>query len=103
MFVLIDDIEKRVEALEKSKQDKNKLKFSFSNSSSSLIPPPVFTNEATNGATTPKTEEGREVTLDVKVQNANTVVGQFVYIVGDLPELGNMDESKAVTLSTSMF
>jgi alpha-amylase len=37
------------------------------------------------------------------VQNATTVWGQNVYVVGNTPELGNWDPSKAVLLSPSAY
>jgi len=89
MYTLIGDIEKRVDALEKSKQER-KLRFSFA------TPPaqPSFTNGKDDN-------EERAITLDIQVHNAQTSLGQSVYVVGNLKELGNWDTSKAVLLHTS--
>jgi len=97
MHVLIDNIEKRVEALEKSRQERGKLRFSFANSPQ--IQQPVFTAETTNGIK--GTEAEQTIVLEVGVNNAQTTMGQKVFVIGNVKELGAWDISGAVPLSTT--
>lgn len=100
MYVLLGDVEKRIEVLERARQEKGKLKFSFPTANSSITPP-SFDKESQNGVK--EEEQERNITLDITVQNANTTMGQRIYVVGSLEALGNWDTSKAVPLNTSMF
>lgn len=89
MYVLLGDIEKRLGALEVARQEKSKLRFSFTNT-----PPAqqVKGNDAQDGY----------VTLEFQVGNAHTDHHhQAVYVVGNLDELGAWNLSNAVPLSTS--
>jgi hypothetical protein len=96
MYLLVSDIEKRLEVLEKSKQERGKLRFSLSNTTP--IAQPQFESESAND---PKGDAGRTINLEIQVKNAKTDLGWRVYVVGGVKELGSWDTTKAVSLSTT--